>query len=86
MNSDFLFLFNCNTPSSLIDSFKNFARSFDSNVDLWNISSYQGFSFDYIVRPENKAISTLYKDKVFIIHNSVYDQISSKKTSAIDEI
>ncbi|KAL4503904.1 hypothetical protein ABPG72_022534 [Tetrahymena utriculariae] len=83
--SEFLLIFNCETSKTLIDSFKQFAETLGSSVDLWNISNYQGFTFDFISHV-GLPFYNLYQNKVVIILSNEFQLINSKRTNAVKQI
>ncbi|KAL4497823.1 hypothetical protein ABPG72_000578 [Tetrahymena utriculariae] len=84
-NSEYLLIVNSETKRSLIEQIKQFAYSFGSHVDIWNISNYQGFNFDYVGNAD-KSLKELYKNKVIIILCNNYKLINGATHNAVKQI
>ncbi|KAL4473575.1 hypothetical protein ABPG74_022439 [Tetrahymena malaccensis] len=83
--SEFLLIFNYDTSRSLIDSCKQFAMSLGSSIDLWNISNYQGFAFDFISH-EGQPFYNLYQNKVVFILSNEFQLINNQRTNSVKQI
>ncbi|KAL4453939.1 hypothetical protein ABPG74_003822 [Tetrahymena malaccensis] len=84
-NSEYLLIVNSETKRALIEQIKQFAYSFGSHVDIWNISNYQGFNFDYVGNAD-KSFKELYKNKVIIILCNNYKLINGATHNAVKQI
>ncbi|EAR92690.1 hypothetical protein TTHERM_00320360 (macronuclear) [Tetrahymena thermophila SB210] len=84
-NSEYLLIVNSETKRALIEQIKQFAYSFGSHVDIWNISNYQGFNFDYVGNAD-KSFKELYKNKVIIVLCNDYKLINGATHNAVKQI
>lgn len=84
-NSGFLLVCNSSTNDTVIDNWTKFLKSMNCDVDMYNISYYNGINFKKKIF-SNKNLNNFYKNKNIVILNNRFEENNNIESYAFKKI